>query len=135
VCSSDLPHFDKCRNVATIKPTVAQITKQNTDSVKVEVKCGIKVGKTSFDSSKIVEGAKRNHSSTEKVSTPTSHKTKTINTATTRRHPLVNIIVIKSSSYSCSKNSFVNASSISKSFVIISCSNIKSFVISQRSFS
>src|SRR5699024_12057465 len=126
VCSSDLPHFDKCRNVATIKPTVAPITKPNTDSVKVEVKCGIKVGKTFFDSSKIIEGAGRNHSSTEKVRTPTSHKTMTIKTATTSRHPLVRILVIKSSSYSCGKNSFVNVSSISKYSVIISCSNIKS---------
>src|SRR5699024_226064 len=135
VCSSDLPHFDKCRNVATIKPTVAPITKPNTDSVKVEVKCGIKVGKTSFDSSKIVEGAGRNHSSTEKVRTPTSHKTMTIKTATTRRHPIVNNLVIKRSSYSCSEVSFVNASSISKCFVIIACCIIFSLVISEHSFS
>src|SRR5699024_6101946 len=106
-----------------------------TDSVKVEVKCGIKVGKTFYDSSKIIEGAGRNHSSTEKVGTPTTHKTMTIKKATTVPQALVRILVIKSSSYSCGKISFVNASSISKSFVIISCSNIKSFVIFQRSFS
>src|SRR5699024_11230616 len=110
-------------------------TNHNTDIYKKELKCCIKVVKTSFDSSKIVEVAGRNHSSTEKVLTPTTHKTMTIKIATTGRHPLVNILVIQSSSYSCGKNSFVNASSISKSFVIISCSNIKSFVISQRSFS